>query len=77
MLQGRGGDGVELIEVGNVIDVDDLAREVANRLALLAALDRDIEVTHTGANVDAARADVLAQRLARLFDRVCDNVAAA
>jgi hypothetical protein len=77
MLQGRGGDGVELIEVDNVIDVDGLAREVANRLALLSALDRDIDVTHTGAIVDAARADVLAQRLARLFDRVCDNVAAA
>jgi hypothetical protein len=77
MLQGRGGDGVELIEVDNVIDVDGLAREVANRLALLSALDRDIDVTHTGAIVDAARADVLARRLARLFDRVCDNVAAA
>jgi hypothetical protein len=69
--------GIELIEVGSVIDVPALAADVARRLEAIATIARDADVVFDAAALDAARADRLAQRLASLFDRICQGAAAA
>ena len=67
LLKAHPTAGIELVEVGDVIDIDCLSNEIARRLTRLAALGRGADVAFPAAALEPSRADVLAERLARLF----------
>lgn len=70
--------GIELIEIdGRPLDVSHLGSEVARRLRSLARLGRGATVQFDASVLESSRADHLADRLARLFDRVCAGAVAA
>ena len=69
--------GIEVIQTDDPIDVGHLAAEVARRLKGLASLERGVTVTFDASVMESSRADHLADRLARLFDRVCAGKVAA
>jgi hypothetical protein len=77
LLKSQSATGLELVEIGDTIDVDALSAEIARRLTRLSSLGRGVTVDVSLALLEQSRSDVLAARLAKLFDRVCAREAAA